>query len=237
MKTRIYYLFMCMLTLLSVMSFSSCESEDIEIVMPAANFTIDASLYVANGEHLKVNEFGINRAASSEGISLKQVEYYFDDEKISTTSTAPFSFSCLMQNQSIGMHKLTIKAMVVGEGYSDTEFTLHFNVYVLAQPLVLNFDIIYDNESHNNRHIHNGETLSGKIALNPTTSIDAVIEKAEFYWDGAVFGTTSMEPFRFNLEIENQTPGVHELRIIIETSSTQAGGLRTTLTLPFVVDE
>lgn len=83
---------------------------------------------------MKVNEFGIDRATSSEGISIKQVEYHFDDEKISTTSTAPFSFSYLMQNQNIGMHELTIKAMIVGEGFSDTEFTLHLTVYVLKQP-------------------------------------------------------------------------------------------------------
>ena len=237
MKTKIYSLLMCMLTLVSVMSFSSCESEDIEIVMPTANFTIDASLYVANGEQLKVNEFGIDRATSSEGISIKQVEYYFDDEKISTTSTAPFSFSYLMQNQNIGMHELTIKAMIVGEGFSDTEFTLHFTVYVLKQPFVLDFDIIYDNESHYNKHINNGETLSGRVEVAQTTSIDAIIEKTEFYWDDTMFGATSMEPFLFSIEIENHTPGIHELKIIIETSSTQAGNLRTTLTLPFFVDE
>lgn len=186
---------------------------------------------------MKVNEFDIDRATSSEGISIKQVEYYFDDKKISTTSTAPFSFSYLMQNQNIGMHELTIKAMIVGEGFSDTEFTLHLTVYVLKQPFALDFDIIYDNESHYNKHINNGETLSGKVEVARTTSIDAIIEKVEFYWDDTMFGATSMEPFLFSIEIENQTPGIHELKIIIETSSTQAGNLRTTLTLPFFVDE
>lgn len=224
MKTRFHISYIGLI-LFSLLFFTSCEKEETKINMPAAKFKFTNSwMYVANGETLKIQELSLDQSQSSPGIRIKNVEYYFDGELISASTSAPFGLSYLIQNKSLGEHELKIKAKVVGDGYSDTDFTLRVKVTVLDKPFVLdlkiNFDTEFTYDEQNKREgLHNGETLAGSVEISEETSFDAKITKVEYFWDDKAIGATSFEPFYFSFPIENETIGIHEFKIVATTTS------------------
>ena len=233
MKTKINSLILLLSMVCGIISFSSCENE-IDIVMPHAEFQYDGFLYVANGESLNIKEFDINRAKSSKGIYIEEVKYYFDGKQIATSNSYPFSMDYPIQNQTIGEHTLKIVSKVKGEGYTDTEFTVTLPVHVLENPFVLDFQIIWDQTIYNGI-INNGDILAGTVEIKETT-LDATITKVEFYWDDHLFNSNSKAPFKFNYPIENENIGSHVFKYIVYTD-TNVGSLKTTYTMPLTVKQ
>lgn len=120
--------------------FTSCDDNEDVVVetaleSPNVKFTLDNFVnYVGNGEYLALDGVAIDTANSSEGVSIKSVDYYFDKELISSSSTSPFSLRYFIQDKSVGRHRLTLAIKVDGGyNYSDTTCTLNYNVYVLEK--------------------------------------------------------------------------------------------------------
>lgn len=222
MKTKFYLLFIGLIVIGSL-SLTSCEQEEegttTNIEIPHAEFIVNSWFYVANGETFTFS-LGLDQTRSSQGIYIKHVEYYFDEEKVGESSVAPFELSYLIQNKSIGKHELKAKIELVGEGYSRTICTSTYFITILEKPFVFNWAANFDNEQHKNRIIHNGENLSGNIAIIET-SLEAEITKVEFCWDDKTVDATSIEPFNFNYLLENETLGEHEFKIIVHVSFPQ----------------
>ena len=217
MKSRFYLLFIGLL--LGSLLLTSCDKEE-TIIIPTVSYKYNGWLYVSNGETLTL-EVAIDLAKSSQGIYVKQMEFYFDGEKISTSTSAPFQINYLIQNKSIGKHELKIIAKIAGDGYTETTSTITLSVTVMETPFALNFNINYDDEQQQKGEIHNGDILSGNVEINETTSFDATITKIEYYWDEKLIGATSFEPFKFYYQLENESLGIHEFKVVIETSSSQ----------------
>lgn len=225
MRNLVRFVGVCLFCLLGTVSLTSC-SEDEEIIVenlkiPTTNFLYDEFWpFVANGEVLQVGGISIDESSSSPGLRIEKVDYFFDDTLIASSNAAPFAMNYLVKGQSIGKHKLTIKISVKGgEGYLDMTRTLNLDVTVLEEPFVLDFDVAFDNAAHDNGEIRNGETFAGSVAISDATSIDASITKVEYYWDGSMFGATSIPPYRFSFPIDNQSLGEHEFMFVVTTSS------------------
>ena len=233
MKKTLQFACICLLSLASMLVVSSCETEEEELNIPTVNFTFDDYWpYVANGQQLTLEGLAIDESKSSPGLRIVQVEYLFDDKSISSSTAAPFALNYKIQGQSIGEHTLTAIIKVKGDGYVDMTYTLKFTITVLEEPFVLDFNITYDDESFNNSEIRNGETLSGTISLSENTSVDATITRVEYYWDGTMFSGTSIAPFRFEYQMNRQTIGAHEFKIVVNVD-TELGEFKLTRTIPF----
>ncbi len=238
MRKLISFLGICLFGILGSVSLVSCSDDEETLVIPAtptANFLFeDLWTFAANGETLKLGGISIDESKSSSGIYIDRVDFFFDGNPIASSTVAPFSLGYLLKGQSIGEHELKLKIYVKGEGYTDMTYTFDIKVTVLEEPFALNFVLSYDNAAHANSEIRNGETLSGSVAISDATTIDASITKAEYYWDGVMFGATSIPPYRFSFPIENQPLGEHEFKLVISVSSS-LGNLTSTNTVRFNV--
>lgn len=234
MERKSFSTLMFLLVLVGALSFSSCQKDD-EIVIPEVKFSYDGWLYVANGETLTFKSFSINEAKSSEGVHINLVNYYFDGEKIASTTSSPFGFSYLLQDKSVGEHNLKVYVEVSGDGYADMQYTLNFTVNVLEEPFALDFDVYYDNGFEADKPtVSNGETFSGHIELAESSTINATITKVEYYWDDNLFGASSIAPFTFSYAVNGETAGNHTFKYVA-TTSTDYGDFTTTATRTVVV--
>lgn len=227
---------MFLLILAGALSFSSCETDEIEIKIPTVAFKYgDFWPYVANGETLSIGSFTIDTENSSEGIQIYLVEYYFDGEKIASTTSYPFGFSYLIKDVSVGEHNLKVYVEVSGDGYSDAKYTINLTVNVLEEPFALDFDVYYDNGFEADKPtVSNGETFSGHIELAESNTVDATITKVEYYWDDNLFGASSIAPFTFSYAVNGETAGNHTFKFVA-TTSTDYGEFTTTATRTVVV--
>lgn len=237
MKIKNYSFFFFLLILTGIVTFSSCsEDDDDKINIPTTHFTYAGWLYVANGETLKISEFAIDKEKSSEGLHIELVNYYFDGEKISSSTSAPFSLNYPIEGKSIGEHELKVFAKVKGDGYANMEYTVNLTVNVLDEPFALDCNVIYNNANAENGTLKNGENLSGQVELAKSTSFDATITKVEFYWDDKTFGATSIAPFKFDYPIVSEKIGTHQFKIVVYVKS-NLGNFTSTIKREIIVEE
>lgn len=235
MKKEKFALFMFLFAWVGMLLFSSCEEKE-EIVIPEVYFTYEGWFYVANGETLELKSFSIDEARSSDGVHINLVNYYFDGEKVASSASSPFGLGYLVRDKSVGEHELKIYVEVSGDGYADMKYTLNLVVYVLEKPFALDFDCYFDNEFVADKPtVSNGETFSGYIALAEDNTIEATITKVEYYWDGKLFGASSLTPFSFSYAVSNETAGKHSFKYVV-TTDTDYGVFTTTMTRTVIVE-
>jgi len=235
MKKEKFSFLMFLLVLAGALSFSSCQKDD-EIVIPEVNFKFNYWPYLANGETLTIKSFSIDTEKSSEGVHINLVNYYFDGEKIASSTSSPFDLNYLIKEKSVGEHELKIYVETSGDGYADMKYTLNYTIYVLEEPFALDFKDSYDNdiEADNQLTVSNGETFSGHLELAESNTVKATITKVEYYWDDNLFGASSIAPFTFSYAVNGETAGSHTFKFVA-TASTDYGVITTTATRPVIV--
>lgn len=242
MKKNRFLFLSFLLIIMGIITFTSCEEDinqsiSVNLTLPEANFKLDFNSFVCNGDTLAVDSFLINEETSSKGLHIDLVEYYFDDEKIASTTTYPYGCSYPIQNKSIGDHTLKILVKTSGDGYKSMDYTFNFTIHVLEEPLALGINCLFDNKFEGDTlTINNGEILSGHLELNKSNTIDATITKIEYYWDDQLFGATSIEPYNFSFPINNETIGKHIFKYVA-TTNTIYGNFTTTSKIPIFVKQ
>ena len=216
---KLNLVFMFLLFFTGTMTVLSCEDDEtvtvtLETNIPEVHFEYDNYwAFVANGEYLTLDNLHINDSTSSEGIAIKQVDFYLDGELVSSSLVSPFSLRYLIQDRSVGEHQLTVVVQVTGGGYSDITCRFNLAVYVLEEPFALRAGLVFDNPPVDGV-VHNGDILSGHVEV-VENSIGATMARVEYYWDDKLFDAAGVSPFAFSYVIADEAAGEHELRFLV----------------------
>lgn len=221
---------MLTMSLLAVsLLMSSCSKDDEDssndLLIPSASFLFSYNSFVlANGEALTINSLELNRETSSPHLTILDVRYFLDGKEIGYATSAPFAMSYTLTNLSLGYHTFTFKANVKGNGYyKDTEFTSQeFDVKILSEPFVYDYDITFDDSNVEEQGVANGEVLSGFLTTTQNPN-NVGIQKVEYYWDDALISATTEAPYQFFYKIQNQSVGKHSFIIRCHTSTRNDG--------------
>lgn len=227
MRKEKFSFLMFLLVFAGTLSFSSCQN-DVEHVDVKFLMTWEASIFasggqddmplLSNGEILNITSYQIDKDNSSDGVRIKSVDYYFDGEKISSTSTYPYSLKYLIQNQAIGHHVLTVKPSIKSSEDTDFSFSFNYAVEVLASParieipLCLGEDKLYEDEDSIITVSKDEEFYGSVPSIN--SNLGASITKVEYYWDDVLFGASNVSPYRFSYGISSEKTGEHVLKYI-----------------------
>ena len=196
---KLNLVFMFLLFVTGTMTVLSCENDEtvtvtLETNIPEVHFEYDNYwAFVANGEYLTLDNLHINDSTSSEGIAIRQVDFYLDGELVSSSLVSPFSLRYLIQDRSVGEHQLMVVVQVTGGGYSDITCRFNLAVYVQEEPFALRAGLVFDNPPVDGV-VHNGDILSGHVEV-VENSIGATMERVEYYWDDKLLHIHSNDIF------------------------------------------
>lgn len=225
MKIKFSFL-MFLLMLTGALSFSSCTKEDEELATPTANFTCTLFDVVEKGGPLDMESFSIDETKSSKGIHIDRVIYSLDGEEIATTTSSPFGFRYIVENQAVGEHDLAVYVECSGDGYVSTYRTFHFPIYI--------YDCLIDNDYIDGKAtVSNGETFSGHIVSAESNNF--TITKVEYFWDDVLLGTSTKTPFNFSYKLNNEKAGDHKFKSVVTTNSAFSGEIINEHTQTIVV--
>lgn len=198
-----------------VLSFSSCHKDehyDVKLSIVKHGFFAGGNLLIANGQYIEIDTCKINKAESSDGVYITSVEYYFDDENISTTKSLPYGLKYLVNNASVGIHTLKITANVGTDDGYNFSFPFEYTVNVVSEPPTVDISLFLgdDSEPIGSKEIKlsRNEPFTGHIVLNGS-NIGASISKIEYYWDGELFGASKQRPYSFSYDISNEEAKDH----------------------------
>lgn len=225
-RKNLFLMFLLMLT--GALCLTSCDKDDEEYYAKFL-FTFEANLFsdedaplLSNGEMLNVS-VRLDTDNSSDGVRIKSVEYYFDGEKILTTSTSPYSLKYLIQNQALGSHVLTGKITYKG---GDFEFNYDFSREIVVQdapayinaPLLIGEDKEYDEVEDSVVVVSRDDSFYGSVP-QVSSNIGASITKVEYYWDDVLFGASNVSPYKFSYDISSEETGEHTFIYIVHVTS------------------
>jgi len=225
MKEAISF-FSFLLVLAGALSFSSCQKdEDINVkfimTWQAGIFSADGSEapLLSNGEMLNVTSCEIDNENSSDGVRMKSVEYYFDGEKISSTSTYPYGLKYLIQNQAIGSHVLTVKYTIKSSEGTEFSFPFDYTVEVLTSParieipLCIGEDNVYEDKDSVIAVSKDGDFYGSIPSID--SNLGASITEVKYYWDDVLFGASNASPYKFSYNLSAEDSGEHTFKYIV----------------------
>lgn len=236
MKKILLSILSCLLVFLGCATVLSCTEEEVTVktktetststtvttMNVSLNSYFSGVLYsttrqaylIANGETFYVDSLILDKEKSSEGLSIKNVKYYFDDKEISTVSAAPYRFSYPFKDETVGDHKLKYEVTTVLDG-KESVTTCENSILVLSEPFTVD-DALYlgdfeervDNKT--DLVFSKNETLTGHTELLGS-SVNAKVVKVEYYWDSNLIAASSIAPYNFSYDLANETEGTHVL--------------------------
>jgi len=185
---------------------------------PKATFYVDYQPVVRPNETLIVTP-SIYESESSEGCSIKKVDYYWDDMLIESSTKQPFTFSHRVDNTN-GLHKLVLLLNVGGSGYKDSLYTKRYDIEVSNY---WRGEVIEPNK----REFKNGETIHLKTywfegdPLYWNKGWDK--HKTRIYWDRYLLSETDESILKYDFKLFGELPGEHTLSFEYITESYQDG--------------
>ena len=173
---------------------------------PKATFYVNYQPVVRPNEMLIVTP-SIYASESSEGCSIKKVDYYWDDMLIESSTKQPFTFSHRVENTN-GLHKLVLLLNVGGTGYKDSLYTKRYDIEVSNY---WRGGVIEPNKTE----FKNGETIHLKTywfegdPLNWNKGWDK--HKTRIYWDRYLLSETNESILEYDFKLFGELPGEHTL--------------------------
>jgi hypothetical protein len=162
----------------------------VSIIVPTANSTI-------SGSSTNV------QASASDNVSVTKVEFYIDNNLISTDTTEPYAAILDSTKQTNGAHTLLARAFDAA-GNSAPSSNVSINVSNTTADTTQPTVSISAPTAN--------ATISGSLAFIQATASDNVaVTKVEFYMDGTLLGTDTSSPYSFSLNTTLYPNGTHSL--------------------------
>lgn len=222
------WLFMCLTT---VLGFSSCDNEEITgetLTTPVVKllYSTNASYetFIKNGDVLEYI-LRLNVEESSDGVVIDKVDYYWDDNLMTTAMDSDHKFSVTMENQALGEHTFRAEVHCSGKGYANMTLKLTRTFCIVDEYPVINFI------AEHPETISNGETFTCSVREDEKNTLDVSITKVTYYWDREKLIETSMSPYLLSYAINGVSAGEHLLQVAVSVS----GGWNGTITYPYKI--
>jgi hypothetical protein len=143
------------------------------------------------------------QAGASDNIGVTKVEFYIDNNIISTDTSEPYAATLDSTKQTNGNHTLTAKAYDAAGNVAPSPgiaVTVNNTVADTTNPTV---SISAPTAN---------ATISGSLAfIQATASDNVMVTKVEFYMDGTLLGTDTTTPYSFSLNTTLYPNGTHNL--------------------------
>lgn len=170
------------------------------------DFYIDWNFAIP-GEYLEIKPELLTER-SSEGCAIDEVNYYWDDTKIYTTTAAPYSLKYLIKEEAGSTHSLSVM-IKYHDNYDDNlYFNWHYGSYKIYSSEDKGY-IHYRTKSNYNEY-KNGEVIS--FVMRPFQGKEKEQYSFEVYIDDTLVGSSSAKPWTINYKLSNLRVGVHKIR-------------------------
>lgn len=216
MKKKNLRILAILLVLIGSLSLSSCKKDEVENYTVNFNyvwpgFFAGEKLLVSNGQSINIDSWEINKETSSSGVYITSVEYYFDGDKIATSTSKPYGLEYIIKNETLGTHQLKVIANVSTDEGFDFSWSYQGTIEVISKSPSLEISLFLgDSKEHVEGEIclNREDTFTGHVVLTGGT-IDASISQVKYYWDGNLFDASRQSPYNFSYDISKEDVGEH----------------------------
>ena len=192
------------------LGLSACgddDDDDLLVPQPQEALKAECTLAIENstielGSTLSAT-VSLDVSRSTSGAQITRVEFYWDNQFLSASIAAPFTFSHNVENASIGAHTLLARVTVSKEGSQDLTLTKEATVTVTQVTEKVPTVGCYAVFPH---YLCGSEPFyHAWVYLDPNeTSPGCEIKKVDYYFDDRFVRTsTSESAYAFNLQIKN----------------------------------
>lgn len=210
MKLKNCFYLLSILCLLCIQAVS-CESDKTtEFKIPHAEFTYSSTssygTFLTNGADFQFT-LALDEEKSSEGLRITQIDYYWDDQKVTTVGGMNLTMTYHLQNETLGEHHLKVVARCSGEGYSTVTYTMELPFTVCEQIPVIDFTC------PNIQSVNHNGLLECNVQPVEGIASGASISKVAYYLDDRLLLETAMAPYTLSCPVKNEKLGEHKFAV------------------------
>lgn len=208
------------LTLLAVISFNSCEDNNvgefkltgnIENLIPKDSYSLHKSISKDGRSIIFTPE--LNSNFKYWGLTLKKVDYFIDEVFYKTEMTSPCELVIDKNNIEPGSYKLKAKMTIVGADCNDVILEIE-DIFSISSSGSISerhglFYIDYN-------FVRPGDILEVTPQLIQERSTEGCeIDKVDYYWDNTLISTETSAPFTLKYKVKAEAETTHQLRLVI----------------------
>lgn len=229
LKTIIGNNVLCTLIIFMALSLVSCEDENvgefkltgnIEHLIPDDSYSINIT-NTDNGQYIICTPY-LHSLFEYWGLTLKQVEYYIDDEFYKTETIPPFELKLNKDDIAVGNHMLKTRMTIVGENCDDLILENEDEFYISSTGSVskIHGDIYID---------YNYVTKGDELVITPELLVErssngCMIDEVKYYWDGTLISTITSSPFTFKYKVNDEVGTSHKLMLSLKFHDNSSTG-------------
>lgn len=139
-----------------------------------------------------------------EKVKITKVEFFFDDELISTDYDSPYECNFTMSGLSPEMHKWTAK--IYGKTCDENETTASITISDYDLSDFVDYFLDYN-------FVGEGDTFTISGIINPEKSAKGIeIKSFKAFWDSELMGTTTSAPFSLSHVVKDAEKTKHTVK-------------------------
>jgi len=218
-KIKIFFVFF-----ISLFALASCDEEtsddlilrgDIKDLVPNYTCVVECDYETASedGNTYVMLSPKYNADLSMWGLKVRKIDYYIDNELVSTETTSPFVYQCHSSQWYLGLHSVKANITIGGDECNDVIISSNAHFY------------INDNKAyskHGDIYLEYNFVTTGDILhitpylLEETSSEGCNINKVDYEWDGKIIQTCTEAPYSLSYKITEEVGSVHDLQVNID---------------------
>ncbi|NPD92837.1 Ig-like domain-containing protein [Xylanibacter muris] len=210
----------CIIMLLTTFIISSCKDDNvgefvltgnIEHLIPEGTYDLKKT-ETSSGQYI-VFMPDLDYNFEYWGLTLKQVDYYIDDELYSSETRSPWEIIINKDDMEKGNHKLRAEMKISGQACDDVVLVKEKAFYISNNSGIT--------ERHGDIYIdYNYITKGEELVITPELLTNRSTEGCEFdqvkyYWDGKLIATYTTSPYTLRYKVDDEIESTHQISVQI----------------------